>query len=297
MLYIERKPALPLRRSVRSLWYASTSFVEHRRERILPSGCAHIVVSLSQDFLTDCPENRPEQRTAPALMVGQRSVYEIVATADLVDLAGVLFMPGAVPAFVGDRADLISNRNLPPDEIWSGYTDKLRSRMLEGSSPFHQVRRGTAESCGEAGSDAGMGGRRPVRCSLGAPVRPDRYTPHNPFGLGRPGHLRDGTLRGHLVAQNAGRRVEPGRRVEAGAQASGTRPLRAYAPSHFHGRSADGPGTAIASDSLAAFAGLASFVGGFWIKLNQEERLLLRGFPDEYPAYKVRVKALIPYVF
>jgi Phospholipid methyltransferase len=52
-----------------------------------------------------------------------------------------------------------------------------------------------------------------------------------------------------------------------------------------------GLGTAIASGSLAAFAGLASFVGGFWIDLNQEERLLLRGFPDEYPAYKVRVKA------
>jgi len=58
-----------------------------------------------------------------------------------------------------------------------------------------------------------------------------------------------------------------------------------------------GLGTAIASGSLVAFAGLASFVGGFWIKLNQEERLLLRGFPDEYPAYKERVKALIPYVF
>ena len=86
MLYIERKPALPLRRFVRSLWYASTPFVEQGRERIL---------------LTDCPEDRPEQRTAPALMVGQRSVYEIIATADLVDLAGVLFMPGALPAFVG----------------------------------------------------------------------------------------------------------------------------------------------------------------------------------------------------
>jgi protein-S-isoprenylcysteine O-methyltransferase Ste14 len=43
--------------------------------------------------------------------------------------------------------------------------------------------------------------------------------------------------------------------------------------------------------------GLASFVAGFWIKLNQEERLLQRGFPDEYPAYKARVKALIPYMF
>jgi len=58
-----------------------------------------------------------------------------------------------------------------------------------------------------------------------------------------------------------------------------------------------GLGTAIASGSLVAFAGLASFVGGFWIKLNQEERLLLRSFPDEYPTYKARVRALIPYVF
>jgi len=58
-----------------------------------------------------------------------------------------------------------------------------------------------------------------------------------------------------------------------------------------------GLGTAIASGSLVALAGLASLVTGFWIKLNQEERLLLRGFPDEYPTYKARVKALIPYVF
>ena len=36
---------------------------------------------------------------------------------------------------------------------------------------------------------------------------------------------------------------------------------------------------------------------GFLIKLKQEERLLPRGFPDEYPAYKACVKALIPYVF
>ena len=57
-----------------------------------------------------------------------------------------------------------------------------------------------------------------------------------------------------------------------------------------------GLGTAIGSGRLIAFAGLASFVVGFWIKLKQEERLLLRGFPGQYPAYKARVKALIPYV-
>jgi protein-S-isoprenylcysteine O-methyltransferase Ste14 len=58
-----------------------------------------------------------------------------------------------------------------------------------------------------------------------------------------------------------------------------------------------GLGTAIGSGLLIAFVGLASFAVGFWIKLNQEESLLLRSFPDEYPAYKTRVKALIPYLF
>jgi protein-S-isoprenylcysteine O-methyltransferase Ste14 len=35
---------------------------------------------------------------------------------------------------------------------------------------------------------------------------------------------------------------------------------------------------------------------GFWIKLRQEERLLVRNFPEEYPAYRARVRALVPYV-
>lgn len=58
-----------------------------------------------------------------------------------------------------------------------------------------------------------------------------------------------------------------------------------------------GLGTAITSGSLIAFAGFISFVVGFWIKLNQEERLLLHSFPEEYAAYKGRVKALVPYLF
>jgi len=55
-----------------------------------------------------------------------------------------------------------------------------------------------------------------------------------------------------------------------------------------------GLGTAVASHSLIAFAGLVSFAVGFWVKLTQEESLLLRSFPEEYAAYRTRVKALIP---
>lgn len=58
-----------------------------------------------------------------------------------------------------------------------------------------------------------------------------------------------------------------------------------------------GLGTAIAIGSLAAFAGLLFFFVGFWVKVKQEEDLLLRHFPEEYPAYKARVKSLVPFVF
>ena len=33
-----------------------------------------------------------------------------------------------------------------------------------------------------------------------------------------------------------------------------------------------------------------------WLKLSQEERLLTRHFPEAYPRYKSRVKALVPFV-
>jgi protein-S-isoprenylcysteine O-methyltransferase Ste14 len=48
-------------------------------------------------------------------------------------------------------------------------------------------------------------------------------------------------------------------------------------------------GTAIASGLLVAFAGLASFVRGFWKRLNQEETFPAAQLSRRIP-YKARVK-------
>jgi len=56
-------------------------------------------------------------------------------------------------------------------------------------------------------------------------------------------------------------------------------------------------GTAIACGRIAGFAGCLLFLVGFRIKLGQEEELLTRHFPEEYPAYNRRVKALVPFLF
>src|ERR1017187_88482 len=55
-------------------------------------------------------------------------------------------------------------------------------------------------------------------------------------------------------------------------------------------------GTAIENGQLRCFLAIVVVGLGFWIKLSQEERLLRRHFPDEYPAYQKQVKALVPFV-
>jgi protein-S-isoprenylcysteine O-methyltransferase Ste14 len=55
-------------------------------------------------------------------------------------------------------------------------------------------------------------------------------------------------------------------------------------------------GSAIEIGRLRCFLSLVVVGLGFWIKLKQEERLMLRHFPDEYPVYRKQVKALVPFV-
>ena len=53
-------------------------------------------------------------------------------------------------------------------------------------------------------------------------------------------------------------------------------------------------GTAVASARLSSFVVLGLALVMLVIKARFEERLMMRHFPDAYPAYRQRVKALIP---
>jgi protein-S-isoprenylcysteine O-methyltransferase Ste14 len=55
-------------------------------------------------------------------------------------------------------------------------------------------------------------------------------------------------------------------------------------------------GSAIEIGRLRCWLSIVVVGIGFWIKLTQEESLMLRHFPDAYPVYQKRVKALVPFV-
>jgi protein-S-isoprenylcysteine O-methyltransferase Ste14 len=56
-------------------------------------------------------------------------------------------------------------------------------------------------------------------------------------------------------------------------------------------------GTALANGEARCLVGLILIVLALFVKMSQEERLMQQTFPEAYPAYRRRVKALIPGVF
>ena len=140
MLYLEHTPAPPLGGVVRTLWYAHAPSVAHRHERVLPTGRIQIILNLARDYLSDCPEGSPSLRMPPALIVGARSVYEIIDSSDMADLIGIVFEPGGFSPFAADAVDLFTNRTIPLEDLWGPQARGLRDRLREMPSPQSKLR-------------------------------------------------------------------------------------------------------------------------------------------------------------
>jgi len=135
VIYLEHRPAAPLNRCIRMLWYTSAPDLQHRRERVLPNGCVQVILNLARDFVLDCPEGRPALHLAPSLIVGARSIYEIVDTSDMADLIGIIFQPGGFASFASDSVDVFSHRSIELESVWGSAARTLRERLRESLSP------------------------------------------------------------------------------------------------------------------------------------------------------------------
>ena len=54
--------------------------------------------------------------------------------------------------------------------------------------------------------------------------------------------------------------------------------------------------TALAVGHLAGFAATFLMFASFWIKLRDEEKLMLQQFPEQYAAYRQRTRRIVPFV-
>ncbi len=140
MLFLERIPPPPLNRFVRRLWYTKSPQVAPGRERVLPNGCVQVIVNLARNYLLDCPEGHADRAMAPALVVGCRSVYEIVDRSDMADLIGIIFEPGGFAHFVGDSIDRFRNQSVPLEDLWGAQARGLREQLQEACTHEERFR-------------------------------------------------------------------------------------------------------------------------------------------------------------
>ena len=140
MIYLERTPVAPLNQVIRLLWYTQAPDVPHHRERVLPGGHVQIILNLARDFLLDCPEGAPSKCMAPSLIVGARSVYEIVDSSDMAELIGIVFNPAGFAPFASDAVDVFSNQSISLEDVWGNSARDLRDRLREASSPQSKFR-------------------------------------------------------------------------------------------------------------------------------------------------------------
>jgi len=140
MTYLEHIPAAPLSRGIRLLWYARMPHVSHSRERVLPTGRVQIILNLARNFMLECPDASQPIQQSSSLIVGARSVYEIIDTADLADLIGIVFEPGGFPPFVRECAHLFTNCSVDLESVWGTSARSLHDRLLELPTPQARLR-------------------------------------------------------------------------------------------------------------------------------------------------------------
>lgn len=125
MIYCSAAPSAALRPCVRTLWYCRAPGLPHRRERVLPNGCIRIVIDLAREPLHG------------AIVLGQRSRYAVVDTADMEEVAGIVIQPGGFAALFRERADLLFERSVALDDLRP--TGRLVESLQEASGPAAKI--------------------------------------------------------------------------------------------------------------------------------------------------------------
>jgi AraC-like DNA-binding protein len=140
---ITRLPSPALRPFVRRVWVSDEPASPHsgRRERVLPTGLAHVVVRLTDHPLRlfdgiDDPSGRVVSR---AVVGGPRATHYVRDVSQPVRSVGAQLQPGAVELLLGAPADALAHRHTPLADLWGRAADEARERLLEAGDPEAQL--------------------------------------------------------------------------------------------------------------------------------------------------------------
>lgn len=139
MKYRTYKPSPPLDALVENLWSLADA-PAHARERIVPSGTFELVVNLDEDEVRVYEPDGTVRRHAGAVVSGAFTRSFVVDTREHASLIGVHFKPGGARAFLGTRADELTDAHVELAALWSpAAAGRLRDALCSAASAAERL--------------------------------------------------------------------------------------------------------------------------------------------------------------
>jgi AraC-like DNA-binding protein len=125
--FFHRIRRLPLSRFVDFFWLAEGYRQPHAAERVLPTGCVDLILSLDEHHKAD-------------VVAGARSQSIVIDTSRSLSFIGVRFRPGGAGPFLGLPVGELQDRSVAPAMLWGPHARTLREKLLHTPAPQSRFR-------------------------------------------------------------------------------------------------------------------------------------------------------------
>lgn len=131
-----RAPGPALRPFVEVLWASDEAIGPPRsgpaRERVLPTGTAHVVIRLSDDplHLFDAADDPTGRAVSLAVVGGPRAAFYVRDVSRPSRSVGAQLLPGAAEVLLGAPAGELAGRHTPLGDVWGRRAAEARERLL-----------------------------------------------------------------------------------------------------------------------------------------------------------------------
>ncbi len=142
-IHLSLRPAPPLARYIEQVWYWEGPMASHTRDRILPSGCASLIINLAEDEVRDYVGKDHSQiaRHPGAVLVGAYSKFTVIDSSEQRAVIGVDFKPGGMAPFFDSAADELHNTHVGLRDVWGERGHCLREQVLHEQTPANRLQR------------------------------------------------------------------------------------------------------------------------------------------------------------
>jgi AraC-like DNA-binding protein len=142
MSHLLIKPAPPLSRFVELLWYYQDQPKPHQKERLMPDGCASLIINLNQDEirLYDPYDLNRICRLSGCSVGGPHTECFVIDSDEQVCVIGASFRAGGAVPFLRLPSDELHNQHVSLEDLWGNLARELRERTLAAKSPQAKLR-------------------------------------------------------------------------------------------------------------------------------------------------------------